>query len=122
MTDAAYERLAALVETQDVGAGTAITRQGEEADAFYVIAAGTADVRRDDRSVASLRAGDFFGEIALIDGQPRTASVIAIDDMALLRLSRAAFLRLIDEQPAARLGILMALTERIRRDAPQPTD
>jgi CRP/FNR family transcriptional regulator, cyclic AMP receptor protein len=122
MTDAAYQHVAALTESQSVPAGRTITSQGEEGDAFYVIASGTADVRQGDRSIASLRPGDFFGEIALIDGRPRTATVVAAEDLVLLRIARDAFLRLIDEQPATRHGVLMALTQRIRRDAPNTTD
>jgi CRP/FNR family transcriptional regulator, cyclic AMP receptor protein len=79
-------------------------------------------VLRGHRQLASLCAGDFFGEIALIDGRPRTATVVARDDLLLLRWSRNAFLRLVDEQPATRHGVLMALTERIRNDAPHATD
>lgn len=114
MTDAAYERVAALAESHTVAPGEAVTREGDEGDAFFVIVSGTADVLRGDRQLASLGAGDFFGEIALIDGRPRTATVVARDDLVLLRLSRDAFLRLVDEQPATRHGVLMALTARIR--------
>ena len=84
--------------------------------------AGTAEVQLSGQPIASLGAGDFFGEIALIDGRPRTASVVASHDMVVLRIERNAFLRLVDEQPATRHGILMALTQRIRNDAPSPSD
>jgi len=122
MTDSAYGRVAELAESTEAAAGEVITRQGSVGDAFFVIVSGSAEVERDDRVIATLDPGDFFGEIALIDGKPRTATVVAAEDMVLLRLSRDAFLRLIDDQSATRHGILVALTERIRRDAPQPTD
>jgi CRP-like cAMP-binding protein len=122
MTDAAYERVAAISEPQHVAAGEVVTEQGDEGDAFYVLVDGTAEVRRDERPIKTLQAGDFFGEIALIDGRPRSATVVALSELHLLRISREQFLRLFDEQPATRHGILMALTERIRNDAPHPTD
>lgn len=122
MTDSAYHHVAGLTESHAVPAGEAVVQQGDEGDAFYVIVSGTADVRQDDRSIASLGAGDFFGEIALIDGKPRSATVVATDDLVLLRVWRAPFLRLLEEQPATRHAILMALTQRIRNDAPNPTD
>ena len=122
MTDAAYERVAAITGRQAVPAGEVVTTEGEEGDAFYVIAGGTADVRQRDRSIGSLGSGDFFGEIALIDGKPRTATVVASEDLVVLRIARHTFMRLIDEQPATRHGVLLALTQRIRRDAPHATD
>ena len=122
MTDAAYDHIAGLTESIAVPAGETVVEQGDEGDAFYVIVSGSADVRQADRSIASLAPGDFFGEIALIDGKPRSATVLAIDDLVLLRVLRAPFLRLLEEQPATRHAILTALTQRIRNDAPHPTD
>lgn len=122
MTDAAYDDIAGLTESHAVPAGETVVEQGDEGDAFYVIVSGSADVRQADRSIASLAPGDFFGEIALIDGKPRSATVLAIDDLVLLRVWRAPFLRLLDEQPATRHAILTALTQRIRTAAPNPTD
>lgn len=122
MTDAAYAHVASLTESHAVATGDTITHEGGRGDAFYVIASGRAEVRRGGEQVASLGPGDFFGEIALIDGRPRTASVIASNDLILLRIERNAFLRIVDEQPATRHGVLMALTRRIRNDAPSPRD
>ena len=122
MTDSAYERVADIAELRQVIAGRTVTAQGDEGDAFYILVDGVAEVRRDERLIRTLQTGDFFGEIALLDGRPRTATVVAISDVGLLRIAREQFLRLFDEQPAARHGILMALTERIRNDAPHPTD
>ena len=122
MTDSAYDRVAELTELHAVAAGEVVVQQGDEGDAFYVIVSGAADVRQDDRSIASLGPGDFFGEIALIDGKPRSATVVASDDLVLLRIWRAPFLRLLDEQPATRHAVLLALTQRIRNDAPNATD
>jgi CRP-like cAMP-binding protein len=69
-----------------------------------------------------LGAGDFFGEISLIDGQPRTATITATDAVEAITLERKAFQQLIADHPSVRLELLMALTERLRKIAPQPTD
>ena len=122
MTDSAYEHVAGLTESLAVSAGETVVKQGDDGDAFYVIVSGVADVRQNDQSIATLAPGDFFGEIALIDGKHRSATVVATDDLVLLRVWRAPFLRLLDEQPATRHAILMALTQRIRNEAPNASD
>jgi CRP-like cAMP-binding protein len=69
-----------------------------------------------------LGEGDFFGEISLIDGEPRTATITATEAVSALTLGREQFQRLIEEHPSVRLELLMALTERLRKVAPNPTD
>jgi CRP-like cAMP-binding protein len=102
--------------------GETIVREGDAGDAFYVITAGTAVVQRNGTRLRELGEGDFFGEISLIDGEPRTATITATDGVSALTLGREQFQRLIDEHPSVRLELLMALTERLRKVAPSPTD
>jgi putative ABC transport system ATP-binding protein len=76
--------------------GAAILRQGEPGETFYLIRRGSADVVREDgepggRHIRTLKAGDFFGEMALLTGQPRSATVIAREPMELYTLSKADF-------------------------------
>lgn len=122
MTDRTLEAIAEL--TMEVGfePGEVVVREGDVGDAFYVITSGSAAVERRGSALRELRAGDFLGEISLIDGMPRTATVTATSPLAALRLARDDFDRLIDEHPAIRLELLMALTERVRKTAPEPTD
>ena len=76
--------------------GTTIVRQGEEGDRFYIIDRGRAEVLRDQgdgpRRVATLPAGSFFGEAALLQGAPRNATVVALENLELYTLDKAAFL------------------------------
>ena len=74
------------------------------------------------RHIADLGAGDFLGEIALIDGRPRTATATAVGPVDTVCIKRDPFLQLVDSHGAVRLGVLMALTERIRRDAASSRD
>ena len=73
-----------------------MTRQHEQGREFFVIDSGTAQVWRDDRPLGSLSAGDHFGEISLLAGRPRTATVVAETEMDLLVASRREFLALLE--------------------------
>jgi putative ABC transport system ATP-binding protein len=72
-------------------AGDVIIRQGEEGEEFFLISDGTVEVVREGHDVASLGAGDFFGEGALITGEPRSATVVASEDLATYALGKADF-------------------------------
>jgi hypothetical protein len=86
------EHLALSMEPVTYPAGAAIVEQGAAGDAYYVVAAGRADVVIDGTTVATLGPGDGFGEIALLDDRPRTATVIAGEPLDAYRLRRADFL------------------------------
>jgi MFS family permease len=88
----ALERLAEALEPARAAAGEAIVRQGEEGDRFYVIVAGTVEVSVDGARVREQGAGEYFGEIALLRGGPRTATVTAREDVELRTLRREPFL------------------------------
>jgi CRP/FNR family transcriptional regulator/CRP/FNR family cyclic AMP-dependent transcriptional regulator len=62
-----------------------------------------------------LQAGDFFGEMSLIDGEPRSATIIALTDVRLLVVDRAQFWRLLDDAPDLLRRILLVLSRRVRR-------
>lgn len=86
------EKLSRRLEALEVAAGTVVVRQGEETHDFYVVRTGAVDVVRDGRRRATLEAGQYFGEVALLHGTVRTADAVAAADTTLLRLSRRAFL------------------------------
>jgi MFS family permease len=89
---AELERLATSADEESVRPGSAVCVQGELGERFYLVERGTARVVRDGVDVASLGAGDFFGEIALLRDIPRTATVVAESDLDLLVLERDPFL------------------------------
>ncbi len=75
--------------------GTTVVRQGDPGSTLCIVTAGTVEVLRNETPVRRLGPGDYFGEISLIDGEPRSASVVAIDDVVLLELASADFVSLL---------------------------
>jgi CRP/FNR family cyclic AMP-dependent transcriptional regulator len=95
-----------------------ICRQGELGDAMYVVQEGELEVLREDGGsetiVGSLSAGDVFGEMALFDREPRSATVRARGDVRVLTLDRRAFLRQVYEDPSLAMNMLKRMSERVR--------
>ena len=106
------ERIATQLEILDVAAADVVTYQGEYGDSFYVVEAGTLEVFVDGRKVRSLGPNDFFGELALLDDIPRTATVRAATDCQLGVLPRRAFLSVLTGFAATDRVIRAASTER----------
>jgi CRP/FNR family transcriptional regulator, cyclic AMP receptor protein len=94
--------------------GTTIVVEGRPGDTFFVIVEGEAAVLRGVRRIAKLGPGDFFGEIALLDGGPRTASVEAITMVLAIRLNRSTFNQLLKSEPRVAVKILDEVAHRIR--------
>ncbi|HEX5585765.1 MAG TPA: cyclic nucleotide-binding domain-containing protein [Acidimicrobiia bacterium] len=89
--DDELSRIAALSRPEEIEAGTEVTRQGDEGLEFYVIVEGDANAAVDGDVVGSIGAGGFFGEMALIDGGERVATVVATTPMKVLVLDRHDF-------------------------------
>ena len=107
------EQLAHGMTDERATAGTTIVAQGEAGDAYWVIAAGTAEVVRDGATLRVLGPGDGFGEIALLEDRPRTASVIAVSAVELHRLPREAFLDAVGGTPASARAADRLVTDRL---------
>ena len=122
MMDRAIEAIANLATEEIVAAGHVPVTQGESGDAFYLVLGGRLSVARDAVAVQELAAGAFLGEIALVDGGPRTATVTALTEVRVAVIRREAFASLMDRYSSVRHGILVALTDRIRRDARNTVD
>jgi CRP-like cAMP-binding protein len=95
--------------------GTTVIREGDPGATLFVIVDGTADVSRGGRTLATLPPGEFFGEVSLLDGGPRTASIVAQTPLTAVRLFRAPFYRLVQAEPAIGVRVLAELARRIRR-------
>ena len=108
-----------LVTPIHVKAGKVLTKEGDAGREFMIIASGTATVRRKGRKVAALGPGDFFGELALLAGVPRTATVIADTDMVIEALNRAEFATLLDESPSIARKVLSAVAKRSYDNEPK---
>ena len=97
--------------------GRTLTKQGARGSEFVVIVDGSADVRKNGRRINRLGAGDFLGEIALVSGAPRTATVTTTSTTRVLVLTDRSFGRLTKELPSLQASILKALSERLQADA-----
>ena len=106
--------VARLMTQLSVKEGRELTRQGEPGREFLIILEGTAVVRRDGRKVADLGAGDFLGELAVLSGAPRTATVVATSDMTLEALNRREFMAVLDESPKLAKKILIGAVKRLQ--------
>jgi CRP-like cAMP-binding protein len=111
------EEIAEAADLIDVPAGLTLVTQGQHTNEFVVIAQGAAEVTRDGAQAATLGPGDFFGEIALITGAPRTATVTATEASTLLVLTDRAFGRVTDDIPSIATSVLRVLGERLHPEA-----
>jgi CRP/FNR family cyclic AMP-dependent transcriptional regulator len=108
-------RVAELSRIVEAPVGTVITQIGEAGDSFFVIIDGMAAVRTPVGAGSQLHPGDFFGEMSLLDGEPRSATIVATTDLRLLIVDRSHFWRLLDEIPDLIRGMLTILSRRVRR-------
>jgi CRP-like cAMP-binding protein len=108
--------VAAVADEIDLREGKELTRQGRPGREFFVLIEGEADVRKNGRKIATMKGGDFFGEIALVSSKPRTATVVATTPVRVLVLTERSFKRLLERSPSIQLKVLQALAERISDD------
>jgi CRP/FNR family cyclic AMP-dependent transcriptional regulator len=106
-------QLAGVTEDLEVDAGKVLCREGEMAREFFVIIDGEVDVTRDGDRLRTLSDGDFFGEIALIEDIPRTATVTATTPLRFFVLTRQSFWGMIERMPDVERKVLRALAKRV---------
>lgn len=106
--------IARTVREIDHPAGTVIATEGEPGAGLFVIETGQADVTIGGKRVNRLKDGDFFGEMALLDGGPRTATVTATTDIHMWALTEWVFRGLLVEHPTIALRTLEAMASRLR--------
>jgi CRP-like cAMP-binding protein len=94
--------------------GRVLVEQGKPGHEFFLILEGTAVVRRNNRKVADLGPGQYFGELSLLDRGPRTATVVATSDARVLVLGQREFLGVLDEVPGLAYKILRLMAHRLR--------
>jgi CRP/FNR family transcriptional regulator, cyclic AMP receptor protein len=113
-TKAELERVTLLANPVDIAAGEILTREGRSGGEFMVIVEGRATVTRSGAAVRTLGPGDWVGEIALLDGGPRTATVVADTAMVVEVIARKDFLDLLREVPTVAIKIAVGLAHTVR--------
>ncbi len=114
-TKSELRAVASLTSMKDVRSGVVLAEQGQQGREFFVVTEGSATATRDGEWLAELQSGSFFGELALLDGGVRTATVVADTDMSLLVLSKNEFNSLQFSAPSVAHKILVEMARRLRR-------
>jgi CRP/FNR family transcriptional regulator, cyclic AMP receptor protein len=106
--------IACLGTELDIAAGAELTTEGTRGREFFLVIEGEADCSVRGTTVAVLGPGDFFGELALLDGGPRTATVTAVSPVHVVVMSASEFTELLRTSPSISLKLLQNLTRRLR--------
>jgi CRP/FNR family cyclic AMP-dependent transcriptional regulator len=107
------KEIAFLADEIDLKEGKEMTREGAPGREFFVLLEGTAEVKKGSRKLNTLGPGDFFGEIALVSREPRTATVVATSPVRALVITDRSFRRLLDDAPRVQTKVMEAMAERL---------
>jgi CRP/FNR family cyclic AMP-dependent transcriptional regulator len=108
------QTVSGLTTALTIPAGKVVTSEGQFGREFVVILEGSATVSINGTEIATLGRGDFFGEIALLDGGPRTATVIAETDLVARVISHVEFSRMLEDVPSMARKLLVGVASRLR--------
>lgn len=108
--------LARMVEGENVdySDGRVVFIRGDAGDKAYIVESGRIDIREGGRIIEAMRPGEIFGELALIDGEPRSASAVAVGPTRLIVLERDRFFALLRENEDFALGVMRLMARRLR--------
>jgi CRP-like cAMP-binding protein len=109
------KKLASIAELANYMEGAKVVKEGDRGDSFFVALVGEAKVSVKGRTVHRILPGDHFGEISLLDGGDRTATVTAVTPMTLLMIARKDFLKELELDPEVAIELLEGLARMIRR-------
>ena len=110
-------QLARIADEIDLREGTVLTREGRSGREFFVLIDGTAEVTKEGKRIADVGSGDWFGEIALLTDQPRTATVTASSPVDVLVITDRRFREVVETMPSIALKVLACVGDRLARDA-----
>ena len=120
------KQLVHIIEVKEFPAGEVLFKEGDLGDAWYALYRGKVDVIKDvgegEKEIYPLDAGACFGEIAILDGQPRSATIKAIEDSVALRISRESFEALLDQDHAVAFKLLRYLAVTLAQRARSTTE
>lgn len=105
-------KIAAIADEIDLRTGKVLTRQGAPGREFFVLLEGSVDVVRDGKTVNTLGAGDFFGEVGLVSRRPRNATITATTPLRALVITDRNFRELLHDNPGISLKVLEAVAVR----------
>ena len=115
LEDADLNRMGKVVVPRQFAKGHAIVNEGEQAVAFYIILKGSVEVRKGSTPLATKKSGESFGEMALLDGFPRSTTVVALEDTECLVMTRWDFTAELRINPSIALAMLPVLSKMVRR-------
>ena len=107
-------RLAKLMVPRTIKAGDAVIEENDQAAGFFIVSSGKLEAERQGKTLATYGSGDFFGEMALFEGFPRSATVRAVEDSELLAMTRWDFTAELKNHPQIALSMLPVLVRRLR--------
>jgi CRP-like cAMP-binding protein len=108
------QRLMSSAKEFSFAEGDVVVNEGDEDGRFYLLLDGKARIIKGKRTLATLGPGDYFGEISLVDGEPRSATVLATAPIRALSLARWNFHPLLEEHPAIARKLLLEMCRRVR--------
>jgi CRP-like cAMP-binding protein len=114
MTSRELGRIAEIAEERVVPAGTTIIREGDHGDCMYVIVEGDVKIVHGGQELASLGPENYFGEMSILDNEPRSATAVASTDGLLLRITQKDFHGILARNFASALAIIKTLSNRLR--------
>lgn len=115
----ALEEIAKVAEEIEARERTVLTHEGRQEGHFFIVLSGSVRINREGQTINMLGPGDFLGEIALLDGGPRTATATTEEPTTLLAIRNDAFHRLLDRSPSVRTAVLAAAGARLREMDPE---
>jgi CRP-like cAMP-binding protein len=118
-TKSELKQLASSTDEVDLREGYVLMREGRPGREFFVMIDGNVRVTANDKKIADLSGGDWFGEIALLTKVPRTATITATSDVRALVLTDRSFRRVVETMPSIALKVLASVGDRLAADAQQ---
>lgn len=107
-------QIADIAEEMPISSGGLVFGEGEPGDALYIVVEGRVRVHKGDRALAELGERECFGEMSVLDSEPRSASVSATEETVLLKIGREEFRDILAERPEISVGIMKVLSRRLR--------
>jgi CRP-like cAMP-binding protein len=109
-----FKAIVKIAKQHKFKGGDTIVKKGEEGTGFYLVLDGAVEIRSDGNTISRLGPGQFFGEMSVVDAQPRSADVVAVEPSRVLFLSAWSFKSLISERPRIAVKMLQEFVRRLR--------